>query len=315
MTPSIIAIRHGDAASLAAYRATFAEEAPHIEVRDWNDPALDPRAVTYALVWGRDPERLAAMVNIKALFSPGAGVEHIVSDPAWPAHVPLVRMFTEGFARRMGEYAILGALALMKDLPRNIAGQQAATWDQFDPEPIAPDVRAGIMGMGNLGGATARMMRGFGFPVAGWSATRKSIEGVESFAGMEELPAFLARTDMLVMMLPDTAATKGIMNARTLAMLPKGAGVVNAGRGPQLVLADLIAALDSGHLHGAFLDVFDPEPPPPAHPVWRHKRIIMTPHNAAFDTRRERARYVARAILAFERGEGLPNLYDAARGY
>lgn len=312
---TILAIRHGGASALADYGPHFAEFAPELELRLWDDPALDPASVDYALVWGRDPERLARMVNLRALFSPGAGVEHIVADPAWTDRVPLVRMFTDGFARRMGEYAILGALALMKDLPRNIAGQQAERWDQFDPEPVATQVRAGILGMGNLGGATASMMRDFGFPVAGWSASRKAIAGVESFAGMDELPAFLARTDMLVMMLPDTAATRGIMNAARLALLPRGAGVVNAGRGPQLVLADLIAALDRGDLHGAFLDVFDPEPPPPGHPVWRHPRIIMTPHNAAFDTRRERARFVAGAILAHGRGEALPNLYQPARGY
>ncbi len=312
---TILAIRHGGASALAEYGPHFAEFAPGLELRLWDDPALDPATVDYALVWGRDPERLARMVNLRALFSPGAGVEHIVSDPAWTDRVPLVRMFTDGFARRMGEYAILGALALMKDLPRNIAGQQGERWDQFDPEPIAPEVRAGILGMGNLGGAAARMMRDFGFPTAGWSATRKAIAGVGSFTGIDELPAFLARTDMLVMMLPDTPATRGIMNAQTLALLPRGAGVVNAGRGPQLVLADLIAALDSGHLHGAFLDVFDPEPPPPGHPVWRHPRIIMTPHNAAFDTRRERARFVAGAILAHGRGEVLPNLYQPTRGY
>jgi len=310
-----LAIRHGGAEALPDYPRYFAEFAPHVVVRHWDDPALNPAEVTYALIWGRDPGRLAQMVNLRAIFSPGAGVEHIVNDPTWPAGIPLVRMFTDGFARRMGEYAILGALALMKDLPRNIAGQQARHWDQFDPEPIAPEVRAGILGMGNLGGATARMMQSFGFPVAGWSATRKDIAGVASFAGMDELPAFLARTDMLVMMLPDTIATKGIMNARTLAMLPRGAGVVNAGRGPQLVLADLIAALDAGHLHGAFLDVFDPEPPPADHAVWRHPRIIMTPHNAAFDTKRERARYVANAILAHEQGPELPNLFQPARGY
>jgi len=310
-----LAIRHGGAEALPDYQRYFAEFAPHVVVRHWDDPALNPAEVTYALIWGRDPGRLAQMVNLRAIFSPGAGVEHIVNDPTWPAGIPLVRMFTDGFARRMGEYAILGALALMKDLPRNIAGQQARHWDQFDPEPIAPEVRAGILGMGNLGGATARMMQSFGFPVAGWSATRKDIAGVQSFAGMDELSAFLARTDMLVMMLPDTIATKGIMNARTLAMLPRGAGVVNAGRGPQLVLADLIAALDAGHLHGAFLDVFDPEPPPADHAVWRHPRIIMTPHNAAFDTKRERARYVANAILAHEQGTELPNLFQPARGY
>ncbi len=312
---TILAIRHGGANALADYGPHFAAFAPQLELRLWDDPALDPASVDYALMWGRDPELLARMVNLKAIFSPGAGVEHIVSDPTWPQHVPLVRMFTEGFARRMGEYAILGALALMKDLPRNIAGQQARHWDQFDPEPIAPEVRAGVMGMGNMGSATARMMRAFGFPVAGWSASRKHLPGIESFAGMAELPAFLGRTDMLVMVLPDTTATRGIMNAARFALMPKGAGVVNAGRGPQLVLADLIAALGSGHLHGAFLDVFDPEPPPADHPVWRHKRIIMTPHNAAFDTKRERSRYVAQAILAHERGEPLPNLFQPARGY
>ena len=312
---TILAIRHGGPENLGEYQRHFAEFAPGLEVRHWDDPALDPAAVTYALVWGRDPGRLATMVNLRAIFSPGAGVEHIVADPTWPAHIPLVRMFTDGFARRMGEYAILGALALMKDLPRNIAGQHAVSWDQFDPEPIAPDVRAGIMGMGNLGGVTAAMMRDFGFPVAGWSASRKDIAGVESFAGPDELPEFLARTDMLVMMLPDTPATRGLMNAERLALLPRGAGVINAGRGPQLVLADLIAALDSGQVHGAFLDVFDPEPPPAGHAVWRHPRIIMTPHNAAFDTRRERARYVAGAILAHASGAALPNLYNPARGY
>lgn len=297
------------------YQAYFSEFAPQLEVRFWDDPALDPARVDYALIWGRDPGRLAAMTGLRAIFSPGAGVEHIVADPTWPMHIPLVRMFTDGFARRMGEYAILGALALMKDLPRNIAGQHAARWDQFDPEPIAPDTRVGILGLGNLGSRTAAMMQALDFPVAGWSASRKALPGVTSFAGMDELDAFLAQTDMLVMMLPDTPATKGLIDAARLAKLPRGAGVVSAGRGPQLVLADLIAALDSGHVHGAFLDVYDPEPPPADHPVWRHPRIIMTPHNAAFDTRRERARYVAGAILAFERGGKLPNLYQPARGY
>jgi len=300
---------------LPEYQAYFSEFAPQLEVRFWDDPALDPARVDYALIWGRDPGRLAAMTGLRAIFSPGAGVEHIVADPNWPMHIPLVRMFTDGFARRMGEYAILGALALMKDLPRNIAGQHAARWDQFDPEPIAPDTRVGILGLGNLGSRTAAMMQALDFPVAGWSASRKALPGVTSFAGMDELDGFLAQTDMLVMMLPDTPATKGLIDAARLAKLPRGAGVVSAGRGPQLVLADLIAALDSGHVHGAFLDVYDPEPPPADHPVWRHPRIIMTPHNAAFDTRRERARYVAGAILAFERGGKLPNLYQPARGY
>jgi glyoxylate/hydroxypyruvate reductase A len=254
------------------------------------------------------------MVNLRAIFSVGAGVDHITSDPGWPRQVPLVRMFSPGFAQRMSEYVCLAALAVLKDLPRNIAGKAAHRWDSFTPG-TATGTRVGIMGLGNLGRHAAGMLVGLGFSVAGWSTSRKAIPGVESFVGPGELGAFLAATDILVCLLPDTPETKRLIDAGLLARLPRGAGVINAGRGPQVVLDDLIAALDAGHLSAAFLDVYDPSPLPSDHPIWDHPKVIMTPYNAASGDRIERVAYVAGAIAGFQDGLALPNVYSPLRGY
>jgi glyoxylate/hydroxypyruvate reductase A len=149
----------------------------------------------------------------------------------------------------------------------------------------------------------------------GWSRTRKAVDGIETFAGAAELPDFLARSEVLVCLLPATVETRGIIAAPLLARLPRGAGLVQVSRGVQQVLPDILTALDSGQLSGAVLDVFDPEPLPPDSPAWSHPRVIVTPHVASLPSRRERARYVAACIAADRRGEALPNLYDPERGY
>jgi glyoxylate/hydroxypyruvate reductase A len=284
-------------------------------VRWFDDPALRPDQVHYAFVWSPGPGRLAAMPNLRLILSSGAGVDHITSDPSWPRHVGIVRMGGTETAQRMGEYVCLGALALLRGLPRIIAGQAARRWDSFDSLRTAPETRVGVMGLGNLGAHAAQMLRGLGFQVAGWSRAPKSLPGVEPFAGAMERDAFLARTDILVCLLPDTPETRGAIRAETIAKLPRGASIVNAGRGAHAVLPDVIAALDSGHLSGAVLDVFETEPLPPGHPAWSHPGVIVTPHLASLASRSARARYVAEAIAAFERGEAPPNVYDPARGY
>lgn len=293
----------------------FRQVAPELDVRCWDDPAIDAGQVRYALVWEPDHGRLARLPNLRLILSSGAGVDHITADPAWPRHVGIVRMGGADTVQRMGEYVCLGALSLLRGMKRIVDAQAARRWDTFETPCSAGDTRAGVMGLGNLGARAAAMLRDLGFVTAGWSRGRKSIPGVECFAGDGALDAFLARTDILVCLLPGTPDTRGIIGAASIAKLPPGAAVVNAARGGHVVLPDLLAALDAGHLSGAFLDVFEPEPLPPGHPVWTHSKVIVTPHVASLPSRRERARYVAEAIAMFERGEAPPNLYDPARGY
>jgi glyoxylate/hydroxypyruvate reductase A len=312
---ALLLVKSGGESAVPDWQAQFAAVAPDLEVRSWDDPSVDPDAVDYVLVWEPQPGRLARLRNLRVIFSSAAGVDHIVGDPDLPRHLSIVRMATEETAQTMGEYVCLAALSILRDHQRMMALQAARDWEEFQPPRTAVDTCVGIMGLGHLGQGAARMLRGLGFPVIGWSRNRKSVDGVESFAGDGELDAFLERTDILVGLLPDTPDTRGLIDARRLARLPRGAGVVNAGRGTLIVIPDLIAALDSGHLDSAVLDVFETEPPVPDDPVWAHPRITVTSHVAGYATRRARAAAVAQGIAAFERGDALPNVYQPERGY
>lgn len=224
-------------------------------------------------------------------------------------------MASEETLQTMGEYVCLAVLAIQRDLKRAINAQAAARWDEFQAPRTARQTRVGIMGLGNTGRTAARMLHGLGYPLAGWSLSRKALDPLQCFAGLDELDAFLRQTDILVGLLPETPLTRGLMNAPRFAALPPGAGIVNAGRGSLIVIPDLIAALDSGHLSAAVLDVFDPEPLSPDDPVWRHPRILVTGHIAGFASRHARAQHVAQAITAYRRGAPLPSLYSPERRY
>jgi glyoxylate/hydroxypyruvate reductase A len=311
----ILVVKSGGPAAMPAWQRHFAAFAPQIEVAWLNDPATDVGRVRWALVWEPDPGRLAQFPNLKLIVSDAVGVGHILRDPSLPKGIPIVRMGGEELGQRMGEYVCMACLALLRDLSRSLSNQRAHLWDEFTPDRTARDTRVGILGFGRLGGRAAAMLLALGFAVAGWSNSRKQCPGVESFAGQAELAALLARSDLLVNLLPETPATRGILCADTLALLPPGAGVVNTGRGSHLILPDLLGAIDSGHLCGAVLDVFEPEPLAPESPAWSHPRIIITAHGAAYHTPRGRARYAADAILTDLRGEPPANLYDPALGY
>jgi glyoxylate/hydroxypyruvate reductase A len=314
MDRGLLLVKSGGPAAVPEWQACFAEQAPGLAVRAWDDPTVDPAAVTYVLVWEPEPGRLARYPNLRVIFSSAAGVDHITRDPALPP-VPIVRMASDETLQTMGEYVCFAALSVLRDARRLAAAQAACRWDPFDAPRTAPMTRVGLMGLGNIGTTAARMLRGVGFPVAGWARSRKAIDGVTAFAGPAELDTFLAQTDILVGLLPDTPETRGLINARRLAQLPRGAGVVNAGRGSLIVLPDLIAALDAGHLAAAVLDVLEPEPLPADHPAWRHPRITVTSHVAGFASRPARTRAVVAALTAYERGEPLPHLYRPERGY
>lgn len=311
----MILVKSGGEGAMPEWRAAFRDVAPHLDVRGWHEPGIDADDVRYVFCWEPEPGRLATFRNLRLICSSGAGVEHITRDPDWPRAVPLVRMGAAETARQMAEYVALAALSLLRDAKRLSIAQAERRWDDSLSPRTAGETHAGVLGLGNLGTPTASMLRDIGFVTAGWSRSRKAIPGVESFVGPEELDAFLARTDILVCLLPDTPHTRGLIDARRLSRLRRGAGLINVGRGTHVVMRDLIAALDSGHLSGAVLDVFETEPLPPDDPAWVHPRIVVTPHIASSPSRRARAAYVAEAIAAFERGDRLPNLYDPDRGY
>lgn len=308
-------VKSGGEQAVPDWQECFRAVDPRIAVRWWADPAVPPEAVDYVLVWEPQHGWLASLPNLKVVFSSGAGVDHITCDPAWPRHIPLVRMGGAATAQRMGEYILWSCLSLLRDARHFALGQAAGEWRHRETRHYAQDRTVGIMGLGNLGGHAARMLQAVGFPVRGWARSRKDIPGVRSFAGAAELPEFLAGTDILVCLLPSTPETEGLIDARLLAQLPPGAELVNAGRGSHLREADLLAALDSGHLAGAVLDVFEEEPLPPGNPLWAHPKVTVTPHVASMASRPERARYLAGAIADFEAGRPLPNLYDPERGY
>jgi glyoxylate/hydroxypyruvate reductase A len=310
----LMLVQSGGPKQFPEWQEAFAEAAPGLTLRLWDDPSVRAEEVRLALVWDPEPGRLARYPNLGLILCSGAGVDAVVRDPSLPP-VPIVRLATPGAAQRMGEYVCWAVLSLLKDARRFARNQAAGRWEYFEPRFSAPECRVGVLGLGVLGGRAAEMLAGLGFQVAGWSRGRKAIPGVQSFAGDAELGVFLARSDILVCLLPDTPATRGILSAPLFAQLPKGAGIVNAGRGAHQNFADILAALDSGQLSGAVLDVFEDEPLPQGHPAWSHPRILVTPHCASLAPKLERARFAAEVIAAWQRGEPLPNLFDPSRGY
>jgi glyoxylate/hydroxypyruvate reductase A len=308
-------IKSGGEEAVPEWRAAFAGIAPHLDVRWWDDRDVDPATVDFALVWDPEPGRLAALPKLRAIFGAGAGVDYILRDPLLPAAVPLVRCVPPEATQRMGEFAVWAVLSLNKDARRMAIAQAGARWDAFDPPFAAAERTVGVMGLGAMGMRAAQMIAGLGIPVVGWSRTRKMLPGIETFSGDGERDAFLARCGVLVCLLPATPETAGILAAPLFAKLPRGAGLVQLGRGMQQSTRDVVAALDSGQLSGAVLDVFEQEPPPGDSPIWSHPKIIVTPHAASTPSRQERARYVAGCIAGLERGEALPNLYSPERGY
>jgi glyoxylate/hydroxypyruvate reductase A len=279
----------------------------------------DHAAVRYALAWRHPPGSLAGLPGLRAIFSLGAGVDHIFADPNLP-DVPIARVVGGDLAQRMGEWVILHCLMHLRQTRRYQRQQQERVWEVDFSEPAASEVRVGLMGLGELGRSAARKLVTLGFQVAGWSAGPREEPGVACFYGPDGLDSMLARTDILVALLPLTPATRGILNAGLFAKLARdgrlgGPVLLNCGRGGLQVESDILAALDSGALKGVSLDVFETEPLPADSRLWRHPAVILSPHNAAISSPDATARAIAEQILAHERGQPLKHLVDRAKGY
>jgi glyoxylate/hydroxypyruvate reductase A len=275
----------------------------------------DPDAIDYVLSFRPPPGLLKTFPELKALLSLGAGVDGFFADPDFPKRVPLVRFVDETLSQEMAQYIVMHVLIHHRAQRMFDAAQRENKWRQILLPRRTEDTRVGILGLGEIGAVAARHLKGLGFSVSGWSRTKKTVEGVTSFAGEEKLDAFLEESDVLVCVLPLTPHTRGILNAKAFAKLPKGAFVINVARGGHLIEEDLIAAIDSGHLSGAALDVFQIEPLPETSPLWAHPKIAVTPHVAAISDPAAGVRSVLDSIARCERGEPLLNVVDMSRGY
>jgi len=295
------------------------KHAPDLDIRVWPDRIGDPADIHYAIAWLPPANVLRGLPNLEVIFSLGAGVDAVLKDPTLPEDTPIVRVNEPDLTMRMSEYVVLHVLMHHRQQRRIDENQRRKVWDSF-PTHGASDLAVGIMGLGVMGGDSAERLRDLGFKVAGWSRSRKKIPGVHCYAGAAEFDAFLARTDILVCLLPHTPETTGIINRALIRKLsrkgPFGAPIIiNAGRGKQQVETDILAALDAGELYAATLDVFETEPLSPESPLWTHPKVTVTPHCAADSDPETITAYVLRQIHRHRAGKPLENVIDRARGY
>jgi len=286
---------------------------PALEVRVWPD-AGDLGEVEYLIVWKPPAGLLARMPNLRAVLSLGAGVDHLLADPALPAGVPVCRVVDDGLTDRMREFVLLAVLSQHRQVPTYQAQQRRGEWTEHFQAPAA-ERQVGIMGLGVLGQACGAALVAQGFAVSGWSRGPKHIEGMRCYHGGAGLASFLAASEILACLLPLTPATENILDAALFAQLPDGASLINVARGAHLVEGDLLAALDSGRMAHATLDVFRTEPLPRGHPFWAHPRISITPHVASISDPRSVADQIIENIRRAGVGETLRNQVDPARGY
>lgn len=282
-----------------------------------SDKAADLSNASYAFLWKPDLNLFERAPKLKVLFSGGAGVDSILATPGLP-NIPIVRFVDESLTTRMSEWVVLQCLSHLRQAPTYLVQQRARIWKELH-QPEAKDLTVGVMGLGVLGQDSARKLKIMGFNVIGWSRTKKAIEGIETYDA-SELDAFLARTDILVGLLPLTGETRGIFNGSLFSRLRQngalGAPVfINAGRGGSQVEKDLIAALDAKTLGGASLDVFEHEPLSPDSRFWSMDNVIVTPHAASASDVRALLRNAEVQMGRFERGEPLQHVVDRTTGY
>ena len=289
------------------------EAIPGLDFRVW--PAVgDPGEIDAAIVWKAPQGELRKYPNLKLIINLGAGVDSIVQDRSLPAGIPIVRIADPDMSRMMAQFVLAAVLRHYRDFVPFARAQTERRWHYIHPRE-APTCSVGVMGLGNLGAMAASELVRQGFKVAGWARSPKSLDGVESFHGNAGLAPFLARTEILAVMLPLTPQTEGILDAKALALLPRGAKIINVGRGRLVDEDALIAAIRSGQIAEATLDVFRTEPLPADSPLWDFDQVLVTPHLASVAIPRTAARQVAENLRRVRAGEPLINAVDPQRGY
>lgn len=302
---------HGESAE--PWIDQFHCQAPEIDVRPL-DAIGDPSEVEVAVTWMLPPGLYGTYPNLRLIQSMAAGVDHVLADRSRPSDVPVARLVDPWMARAMSHHVILQILRWHRRLDLFETDREDRHWRYgvtFHPETV----RVGVLGLGHLGQAVARAIQGLGFAVAGWSRSPKRLDGLETFHGRDGLTALAERSTALVCLLPLTPETAELLNADLFARMPEGSFLVNVGRGGHLVEDDLFAALDSGQLSAAALDVMTAEPLPPEHPAWRDARIYLTPHIASEINPSTATAAFVENIRRLRQGETPIGLIDPERGY
>lgn len=255
------------------------EEDPNIDIEIWPD-VKDKKRVQFAVSWNQPKHVLDQYPNLKAVSSLGAGADHLLDDDALPESVDICRIVSPSLIQQMKEYVLGAVINIQRNFTHYIHQKDTGKW-QAHNHPLAKDLGIGIMGLGELGGPVATQLAQVGYKVLGWSQSEKELQNIHTFSGPDKLPAFLKETQILVCLLPLTTETKDILDLDLFKQLKKPAWIINVARGEHLVDEDLIYALDSNILQGAWLDTFTEEPLPDKHAFWNRKNIIITPHIAS----------------------------------
>jgi len=296
---------------MAPLEEPLRRELPDVSFASWPDEAA--REAEIAVCWKPQPGALASMPRLRLIHSIAAGVDNILNDPALPDQ-PICRIVDPDLAAAMTEFVLWGTLYFHRDFDRVISNAREGIWRRY--EQYAPqERRVGILGLGALGAAAASRLVELGFSVSAWSRSPKEVTGVTMFSGDDALDTFLGQSDILVSLLPLTPSTMGLLNAERLGRLPRGAALILCSRGEHLIADDLVTLLRQGHLRGAVLDVFEREPLPPDHPLWREPGVLVTPHMAAIASWRVIAQQIAENIRRLQCAEPLLNAVDRGRGY
>jgi glyoxylate/hydroxypyruvate reductase A len=292
----------------------FTQAGFDFELQMWNG---QPTGARYAIVWLPPAELFAAEPDLRAVFNLGAGVDALLGRGVVPKQLPIIRLVDAGMASKIAEYTCFAIARITRGLERfGPPPNGLRDWNASRPRGDSPVV--GVLGLGAIGAPIVDAALRFGYEVVGWSRRPRALPGVETFAGTAQFGAFLARSNVLVNALPLTTQTENLLDRAAFARMPRGAHVINVGRGGTLVDADLIAALDAGELASATLDVFRVEPLPPEHPFWSHPRITVTPHLSGPTPYGPAAEQIVAALDQLEHGVAavdLPGYVDRSAGY
>lgn len=295
------------------YRRLLQAALPGRNIVCWPE-AVDVDAVTCAAVWGTPSDFFRPFRNLQVIFSLGAGVDQLLKRDDISGDVRIVRLTDAGMAQQMTEYCLYGVLHYQREMDVYRRQQQMGQWLPRDAR-LARSLRVSVLGLGQLGRQVACDLARMGYQVRGWARQARQIDGVTCVYGEAALNTLLTETDVLFSILPATPETRHLLDARRLALLPKDAALINAGRGSLIDEAALLAQLECGHLRFALLDVFAEEPLPESHPFWRHPRVIMTPHVAADTVPEEAVAQIAANLKNLVVGQPVAGLVDRRRGY